>query len=164
MLDPLYTAAEMRAAEARYPGFPDTAPDLMDRAGRAVAALRIVFTFDALALFLHALLALMAILALLAILTLGTRIGSFFSGFASHWRYRRIGRRGSDSFDRCIRFFGRTGRTARAIGPLLEAASRTPDFDESRLLSGGRTGRGLVWSHPTMFRCALCSGKSNMFF
>ena len=37
MLDPLYTAEEMRAAEARYPGFPDTAPDLMDRAGRAVA-------------------------------------------------------------------------------------------------------------------------------
>ena len=37
MLEPLYTAAEMRAAEARYPGFPDTAPDLMDRAGRAVA-------------------------------------------------------------------------------------------------------------------------------
>jgi ADP-dependent NAD(P)H-hydrate dehydratase / NAD(P)H-hydrate epimerase len=37
MLDPLYTAAEMRAAEARYPGFPETAPDLMDRAGRAVA-------------------------------------------------------------------------------------------------------------------------------
>ena len=39
MLEPLYTAAEMRAAEARYPGFPDTAPDLMDRAGRAVATL-----------------------------------------------------------------------------------------------------------------------------
>jgi hydroxyethylthiazole kinase-like uncharacterized protein yjeF len=37
MLDPLYTAEEMRAAEARYPGFPDTAPELMDRAGRAVA-------------------------------------------------------------------------------------------------------------------------------
>jgi hydroxyethylthiazole kinase-like uncharacterized protein yjeF len=37
MLDPLYTADEMRAAEARYPGFPDTAPELMDRAGRAVA-------------------------------------------------------------------------------------------------------------------------------
>src|ERR671937_818411 len=37
MLDPLYTADEMRAAEARYPGYPDTAPELMDRAGRAVA-------------------------------------------------------------------------------------------------------------------------------
>ena len=37
MLDPLYTAEEMRAVEARYPGFPDTAPELMDRAGRAVA-------------------------------------------------------------------------------------------------------------------------------
>jgi hydroxyethylthiazole kinase-like uncharacterized protein yjeF len=37
MLDPLYTAEEMRAVEARYPGFPDTAPELMDNAGRAVA-------------------------------------------------------------------------------------------------------------------------------
>jgi hydroxyethylthiazole kinase-like uncharacterized protein yjeF len=37
MLDPLYTTEEMRAAEARFPGFPDTAPELMDRAGRAVA-------------------------------------------------------------------------------------------------------------------------------
>src|SRR5438067_4389798 len=37
MLEPLYTAAEMRAAEERYPGYPDTAPELMDRAGRAVA-------------------------------------------------------------------------------------------------------------------------------
>jgi NAD(P)H-hydrate epimerase len=37
MLEPLYTAEEMRAAEARYPGYPDTAPELMDRAGRAVA-------------------------------------------------------------------------------------------------------------------------------
>ena len=35
--EPLYTAAEMRAAEARYPGFPATAPELMERAGRAVA-------------------------------------------------------------------------------------------------------------------------------
>lgn len=37
MLEPLYTAAEMRAAEERYPGFPETAPELMERAGRAVA-------------------------------------------------------------------------------------------------------------------------------
>jgi hydroxyethylthiazole kinase-like uncharacterized protein yjeF len=36
-LDPLYTAAEMRAAEERYPGYPDTVPELMERAGRAVA-------------------------------------------------------------------------------------------------------------------------------
>ncbi|MBM3677664.1 MAG: bifunctional ADP-dependent NAD(P)H-hydrate dehydratase/NAD(P)H-hydrate epimerase, partial [Actinobacteria bacterium] len=35
--EPLYTAAEMRAAEERYPGFPGTAPELMERAGRAVA-------------------------------------------------------------------------------------------------------------------------------
>jgi ADP-dependent NAD(P)H-hydrate dehydratase / NAD(P)H-hydrate epimerase len=34
---PLYTAAEMRAAEERYPGYPDTVPELMERAGRAVA-------------------------------------------------------------------------------------------------------------------------------
>lgn len=34
MLDPLYTAAEMRAAEERYPG---TVEELMERAGRAVA-------------------------------------------------------------------------------------------------------------------------------
>src|SRR2546428_13343235 len=37
MLEPLYTAEEMRAAEARYPGYPETASELMDRAGRAVA-------------------------------------------------------------------------------------------------------------------------------
>jgi NAD(P)H-hydrate epimerase len=37
MLDPLYTAAEMRAVEERYPGFPATAPELMERAGAAVA-------------------------------------------------------------------------------------------------------------------------------
>jgi ADP-dependent NAD(P)H-hydrate dehydratase / NAD(P)H-hydrate epimerase len=36
-LEPLYTATEMRAAEERYPGFPATAPELMERAGRAVA-------------------------------------------------------------------------------------------------------------------------------
>ena len=37
MLDPLFTADEMRAAEQCYPGFPETAPELMERAGRAVA-------------------------------------------------------------------------------------------------------------------------------
>jgi NAD(P)H-hydrate epimerase len=37
MLEPLYTAEEMRAAEARYPGYPETAAELMDRAGRAIA-------------------------------------------------------------------------------------------------------------------------------
>jgi NAD(P)H-hydrate repair Nnr-like enzyme with NAD(P)H-hydrate epimerase domain len=37
-LSPLYTAAEMRAAEERYPGYPDTIPELMERAGAAVAA------------------------------------------------------------------------------------------------------------------------------
>ena len=36
-LAPLYTAEEMRAAEERYPGFPETAPELMERAGAAVA-------------------------------------------------------------------------------------------------------------------------------
>jgi ADP-dependent NAD(P)H-hydrate dehydratase / NAD(P)H-hydrate epimerase len=36
-LEPLYTADEMRAAEARYPGFPDTAPELMERAGAQVS-------------------------------------------------------------------------------------------------------------------------------
>src|SRR5688572_22944681 len=35
--EPLYTAAEMRAAEERYPGYPDTVPELMQRAGEAVA-------------------------------------------------------------------------------------------------------------------------------
>ena len=35
--EPLYTADEMRAAEERYPGYPDTVPELMERAGRAVA-------------------------------------------------------------------------------------------------------------------------------
>src|SRR5512134_3651214 len=33
----LYTAAELRAAEERYPGYPDTVPELMERAGGAVA-------------------------------------------------------------------------------------------------------------------------------
>jgi hydroxyethylthiazole kinase-like uncharacterized protein yjeF len=37
--EPLYSAAEMRAAEERYPGYPDTVPELMERAGRAVADL-----------------------------------------------------------------------------------------------------------------------------
>jgi len=36
-LEPLYTAAEMRAAEERYPGYPGSAPELMERAGAAVA-------------------------------------------------------------------------------------------------------------------------------
>src|SRR3954470_1033270 len=37
MLEPLYTADEMRRAEAQYPGFPDTAPELMERAGAGAA-------------------------------------------------------------------------------------------------------------------------------
>lgn len=37
MPEPLYTAAELRAAEERHPGFPGTAPELMERAGAAVA-------------------------------------------------------------------------------------------------------------------------------
>jgi ADP-dependent NAD(P)H-hydrate dehydratase / NAD(P)H-hydrate epimerase len=37
MFEPLYTAAEMRSAEERYPGYPQTVPELMDRAGKAVA-------------------------------------------------------------------------------------------------------------------------------
>jgi len=35
--EPLYTADEMREAEARYPGYPASAPELMERAGAAVA-------------------------------------------------------------------------------------------------------------------------------
>ena len=35
--EPLYTAAEMRAAEERYPSYPDSVPELMERAGAAVA-------------------------------------------------------------------------------------------------------------------------------
>jgi ADP-dependent NAD(P)H-hydrate dehydratase / NAD(P)H-hydrate epimerase len=35
--EPLYTAAEMRAAEERYPDYPDSVPELMERAGAAVA-------------------------------------------------------------------------------------------------------------------------------
>src|SRR5919201_119121 len=37
MLEPPHTAAEMRAAEERYPGYPESMRELMDRAGRAVA-------------------------------------------------------------------------------------------------------------------------------
>jgi ADP-dependent NAD(P)H-hydrate dehydratase / NAD(P)H-hydrate epimerase len=37
VLEPLYSSEEMRAAEEAYPGYPDTIPELMDRAGRAVA-------------------------------------------------------------------------------------------------------------------------------
>ena len=37
MYDPLYTAAEMRAAEEHFPGYPDSIPELMERAGAAVA-------------------------------------------------------------------------------------------------------------------------------
>ena len=36
--EPLYGAAEMRAAEERYPGYPQTTGELMERAGAAVAA------------------------------------------------------------------------------------------------------------------------------
>ncbi|HXY80830.1 MAG TPA: NAD(P)H-hydrate dehydratase [Gaiellaceae bacterium] len=36
-LEPLYSAAEMRAAEARYPRYPDSVPELMERAGAAAA-------------------------------------------------------------------------------------------------------------------------------
>ena len=37
MLEPLYTAGEMRQAEERYPAYPESAPELMERAGEAVA-------------------------------------------------------------------------------------------------------------------------------
>jgi hydroxyethylthiazole kinase-like uncharacterized protein yjeF len=36
-LEPLYTADEMRAAEARYPGYPESASELMERAGAQTA-------------------------------------------------------------------------------------------------------------------------------
>ncbi len=36
-LEPLYSAAEMRAAEERYPDYPESIPELMERAGTAVA-------------------------------------------------------------------------------------------------------------------------------
>ena len=35
--EPLYTAGEMRAAEARHPGFPGSATELMERAGTQAA-------------------------------------------------------------------------------------------------------------------------------
>ncbi|HYI74258.1 MAG TPA: NAD(P)H-hydrate dehydratase [Gaiellaceae bacterium] len=35
--EPLYGAAEMRVAEERYPNYPDSVPELMERAGTAVA-------------------------------------------------------------------------------------------------------------------------------
>jgi len=37
MFEALYTAAELRAAEEAYPGYPETVPELMERAGAAVA-------------------------------------------------------------------------------------------------------------------------------
>ena len=37
MFEPLYTAAEMRAAEERSPNYPESVPELMERAGTAVA-------------------------------------------------------------------------------------------------------------------------------
>lgn len=37
MHEPLYTADEMREAEARYPGYPESVPELMEHAGAAVA-------------------------------------------------------------------------------------------------------------------------------
>src|SRR5688500_16965769 len=38
MYEPLYSASQMRVAEERYPGYPDSIPELMERAGIAVAA------------------------------------------------------------------------------------------------------------------------------
>jgi ADP-dependent NAD(P)H-hydrate dehydratase / NAD(P)H-hydrate epimerase len=35
--EPLYTAVEMRTVEEQYPGYPDSIPELMERAGTAVA-------------------------------------------------------------------------------------------------------------------------------
>ncbi|MGH3066386.1 MAG: NAD(P)H-hydrate dehydratase [Gaiellaceae bacterium] len=37
LFEPLYTAEEMRAAEERYAGYPDSIPELMERAGASVA-------------------------------------------------------------------------------------------------------------------------------
>jgi hydroxyethylthiazole kinase-like uncharacterized protein yjeF len=45
--EPLYTAGEMRAAEARYPGYPGTVPELMERAGGAAAELALGLFPDA---------------------------------------------------------------------------------------------------------------------
>ncbi len=47
MLEPLYTSEEMRAAEERYPGYPDSVPELMERAGKGVADLILEFFGDA---------------------------------------------------------------------------------------------------------------------
>ena len=44
---PLYTADEMRAAEARYPGYPGTVPELMERAGGAAAVAALELYHDA---------------------------------------------------------------------------------------------------------------------
>lgn len=46
-LEPLYTAGEMRAAEARFPGYPKTVPELMERAGGHVARLALELHPDA---------------------------------------------------------------------------------------------------------------------
>jgi len=46
-LEPLYTADEMRAAEARYPGYPGSAPELMERAGAQAARVAQVEFTDA---------------------------------------------------------------------------------------------------------------------
>ena len=44
MHEPLYTAAEMRAAEERYPGYPGSAGELMEREiGRASCRERVSF-------------------------------------------------------------------------------------------------------------------------
>ncbi|HWX09471.1 MAG TPA: NAD(P)H-hydrate dehydratase, partial [Gaiellaceae bacterium] len=45
--EPLYSAAEMRAAEARYPGYPGSAPELMERAGALAAAVATESFFSA---------------------------------------------------------------------------------------------------------------------
>ena len=37
MHEPLYSADEMRAVEARYPGYPETADELMERAAERSA-------------------------------------------------------------------------------------------------------------------------------
>jgi ADP-dependent NAD(P)H-hydrate dehydratase / NAD(P)H-hydrate epimerase len=47
MFEPLYTAAEMRATEERYAGYPGTVPELMERAGKAVADLILAEFADA---------------------------------------------------------------------------------------------------------------------
>ncbi|HET7567663.1 MAG TPA: NAD(P)H-hydrate dehydratase [Gaiellaceae bacterium] len=45
--EPLYTADEMRAAEARHPGYPDTIPELMERAGGAATEVALSLWPDA---------------------------------------------------------------------------------------------------------------------